>query len=162
MAFENIKDSIISGFQAVGEFIVDGVKALFIPDQDNVDLKTEEIRSYFGFVDGIKQTINEINTFFTNIGDGDIPKISVNLSRAEGKYNYGTNAMVLDMTWYARYKPFCDVIIIAFVYITFLFNIFRRLPDIISGSGAVIMPVIPSKGTYSQIDYMIEDKGGKK
>lgn len=66
-----------------------------------------------------------------------IPVIRINLSKAEGKYNYGQNAYVLDMTWYERYKPTIDNIIVAFAYLTFIFMVFKRLPDIISGAGAI-------------------------
>ena len=48
------------------------------------------------------------------------------------------------MSWYSRYKPFVDGIIIGFSYLSFTFLVFKRLPEIISGSGAITDTV--SKG----------------
>lgn len=41
------------------------------------------------------------------------------------------------MTWYSRFKPTVDLIIIAYSYISFAFLVFKRAPDIISGAGAI-------------------------
>lgn len=41
------------------------------------------------------------------------------------------------MSWYARFKPTVDLIIITYSYISFAFLVFKRAPDIISGAGAV-------------------------
>lgn len=67
--------------------------------------------------------------------DEEIPSININLSDAEGKYNYGTAAQTINLSWYARYKPTVDTIIIAFAYLSFIFLLFKKLPDIINGIG---------------------------
>lgn len=43
---------------------------------------------------------------------------------------------VLDLSWYEPYREYGDAIICMFAYLSFLWNIFIRLPDIISGAGA--------------------------
>ena len=69
--------------------------------------------------------------------DEEIPKIEIDLSKAEGQYNYGDKVLALDMSWYTRYKPAVDAIIVAFSYIGFVFLVIKRLPEIVSGSGAI-------------------------
>lgn len=98
--------------------------------------KVQSIKDKFGFVDDFKTMFSSIKNYLFTKGE-QIPIISINLGNAEGKYNYGNTAYALDMTWYSRYKPLIDNIIIAFAYISFIFLVFKRLPDIISGAGAI-------------------------
>ena len=99
--------------------------------------KIDTIKDKFSFVEDSKNAWQEVNGLIQD-GDPKIPKITIDFSKAESeKYNYGGKALVLDMTWYERYKPFCDGIIIGFAYLGFIFLVFKRLPDIISGSGAI-------------------------
>lgn len=49
---------------------------------------------------------------------------------------YTGQLKILDLTWYEPYKETGDAIICAFVYLTFLWSFFTRLPDIIQGAGA--------------------------
>ena len=43
---------------------------------------------------------------------------------------------VVDLSWYAPYKSYGDNVICIFAYLSFLWNIFIRLPDIIAGAGS--------------------------
>ena len=49
---------------------------------------------------------------------------------------YTGQICVVDLGWYAPYKDFGDNVICIFAYLSFLWNIFIRLPDIINGAGA--------------------------
>ena len=109
---------------------------MFVPDTNNINNKINSIRSKFAFVEEFKTMMGGIQSYLLD-SEYQIPVIRINLSKAEGKYNYGQNAYVLDMTWYERYKPTIDNIIVAFAYLTFIFMVFKRLPDIISGAGAI-------------------------
>ena len=61
------------------------------------------------------------------------PSITVNLSAARSKYNYGDTAICLDMSWYGEYKPYVDTFLSAVLWLTFVWNTFKNLPAIISG-----------------------------
>lgn len=61
------------------------------------------------------------------------PTFYVNIS--DNKWFTG-QVKVMDLSWYAPYKEYGDNIICIFCYLAFLWNIFIRLPDIISGAGA--------------------------
>lgn len=107
-----------------------------MPDEDFVNEKVNEVKAKFEFIENIKSAWNEISDLITS-SDEEIPKIEIDLSKAEGKYNYGGKVLALDMTWYSRFKPTVDLIIIAYSYISFAFLVFKRAPDIISGAGAI-------------------------
>lgn len=87
-------------------------------------------------MDNIKGAFDDILLVLDDTTE-EIPKITINLDNVESKYNYGDTALVLDMSWYGRYKPFVDTIIIAFSYLGFIWLVFKRLPDIISGAGMI-------------------------
>lgn len=136
---EGVKNSIISSvgtaFQAVGEFILDGIRSFFVPDEEFLEEKINVVKEKFGFIDSIKSSWENISSLLVN-GEEKVPKIEIDLSRAETKYNYGGKVLALDLSWYARYKPTIDNFIVAFSYISFVFFVFKRAPEIISGAGA--------------------------
>lgn len=53
----------------------------------------------------------------------------------QNKYFSG-QVKVLDLSWYEPYREYGDSVICIFAYLGFLWRIFIRLPDIISGAGA--------------------------
>lgn len=66
------------------------------------------------------------------------PKIPVRFSNSSSEYFSGIeNAYILDLNWYAPYKPVGDVIIIAFCWIMFIWRVLHDLPNIISGGSGV-------------------------
>ena len=115
---------------------MDGLTALFVPDEEFIMEKVETVREKFSFISSIKTAWETISNLVVS-GQEEIPIIEIDLSSAEGKYNYGGKVRVLDMTWYSRYKPVVDAVIIAFSYIGFVFLVFKRAPEIISGAGAI-------------------------
>ena len=125
---------------AIGDVIQD----IFIPDSANYNTKINSIKNQFAYVDGLKENFAEVSGYLLQ-GSSKVPVITINLGNAESKYNYGSTSKVLDMTWYSRYKPTVDLIIIALVYIAFIWNVFKKLPSIISGASATT-DLIKTKG----------------
>lgn len=138
-AINNVKDTIISSvtsaFAAVGETIINGIKAIFIPDEDFMTEKIDSVKEKFAFIDSIKDAFDNVSNLLD--GQETVPKITIDLSSVNSKYNYGATAFALDMSWYSNFKPYVDGIIIAFAYLFFIFLVFKRAPEIISGSGAI-------------------------
>lgn len=60
------------------------------------------------------------------------PKFEINVN---SKWYSGV-VTVIDFSWYNNYRDFGDNVICMFCYLGFLWNIFKRLPDIIQGAGA--------------------------
>lgn len=76
------------------------------------------------------------------------PQLTTNI---ESKY-YTGELTILNLSWYAKFKPYGDVVLTGFIYLLFLWRIFIHLPNIISGTGG---------GIESSIN-IANFKGGKK
>lgn len=65
--------------------------------------------------------------------DSEPPVIWIHLDKAEGKYSYGGKVKALDMSWYQRYKADMDKLISGFLWLGFLWLLFKRAASIIQG-----------------------------
>lgn len=124
------------------------MSSLFVPDSESINNKLDIVKSKFDFVYDIKNTFSYIIDYLTT-EDSEIPKIYINFDNSEGKFDYGMQGYALDMTWYSRFKPTVDLLIIGFTYLSFFWLVFKRIPEIISGSGLV---------TEKTLDYRKEVK----
>lgn len=88
------------------------------------------VKDKFVFVDSIKTNVNDMVNVITD--DTKTPKFELNVN---SKW-YSGKVTVVDFSWYDDYREFGDNVICMFCYLSFLWNIFKRLPDIIQGSGA--------------------------
>lgn len=88
------------------------------------------VYSKFGFVDGVKNNVNGMVDVITNTKEA--PKFKININ---SKYYKGT-LTIIDLSWYEPYKDYGDSVICIFCYLSFLWHMFCKLPDIIKGAGA--------------------------
>ena len=58
----------------------------------------------------------------------------------ETKYTEAQNVVVFDLSWYAPYKTYGDLLITGFIYLMFLWRLFIKLPNIINGIGSSAEP----------------------
>lgn len=120
--------------------IVDGIKnvlvEVFIPSDDFLDNKINSLRERFSFADSIIGTANILFDFFKTQTFNTPPKLDINLKTANSKYDYGSSALALDMSWYTPYKPSVDIILSGFLWVVFIWNTFKDLAGIISGVGS--------------------------
>ena len=65
------------------------------------------------------------------------PIITVDLSAANSKYGYvyGGSVEVLDLSWYAPYKERVDSLVSGFLWLLFLWGLFKSAPAILGGVG---------------------------
>lgn len=127
---------IAQGIGNLAENIASGIAGLFIPSPTYFADKVVLVTDNFAFVTSIIDTVNMLSDFFSDVSSGEVPKIEINLSLAESKYNYGSAAYALDMSWYSRYKPTVDKLLSAMLWLFFLWRMFCALPGIISGTAA--------------------------
>lgn len=114
------------------------IEEIFVPDAYQIGLRVAQIRNRFAFVEDVANTFGYIVGYIDN-AVSKVPSIKVNLNNTETEYNYGSGEIeVINLNWYVRYKPYADTVIVGFTYIWFFMTIYRRLPDIISGAGAVV------------------------
>lgn len=115
------------------ELLGDLLKSLFVPSEDSINNLVNSVKSKFSFVDTINNTINIVEDMFNNIEK--LPKLELTLPNNKW---YNGKITVMDLSWYAPYKEYGDLIISSFIYVFFLWRIFIKLPDIISGAGGGI------------------------
>lgn len=170
---------ILSGIKAIPGQIANVLKDIFVPDIALYTFYFSDIKSKFAFIDGISEFgTNLIDILFNS--DPEIPKIIIDFGLAESKYNYGGRTYALDMTFYARFKPLVDNIIVSFSWLAFVYWFYKNLPEIISGTVlsrkdyAIVKEtgntLLHGDGTFSKtrvkeirdIDKIVTDKPGKK
>lgn len=137
---ETLVTNIINGFKELLVF-------LFVPEQENLQAKIDNQMAKFGFVSEAQELFSSIKNMITE--ETEPPTINIDLSAVGSAfpYNIGTTAIVLDLSWYAPYKPVCDAIIVAFVYAVFILNLIRKItPELLNGSSGT--PVNSDGGAY--------------
>lgn len=112
------------------ELIGDLLKFLFVPSEDSINNLVNSVKSHFGFIDTINNTSSMIKDMFND--SSKLPKVTLTLKDNEW---YNGEITVIDLSWYAPYKEYGDMIISAFIYVFFFWRIFVNLPSIISGAG---------------------------
>lgn len=113
------------------EMFQDLFKFIFVPSQERIDAITNTVKAKFEFVDSIKTAVNSVKDILNNLGNA--PKITLNLKAT--KYTQAQNTVVFDLSWYAPYKTYGDLVITGFVYLMFIWRLLVTLPSIINGSG---------------------------
>lgn len=117
-------------FDAISGLLTD----LFVPDltacSDTLTVYQDKFKwvpDLFGFV----------KNFFDSLLCDEPPKIPIDLGKSEGSFDFGGKGYILDMSWYARYKGTVDTLLSGILWVFFLWRLFKRLPDILSGVGMV-------------------------
>lgn len=104
--------------------------------------------------DGNKQTwdphiLKDKFAFWTDVRDigtelyssvqagGDAPELIIHLGAANSPFGfkYGGDEYALDLSWYGQYKESVDSISGGFLWLLYLYGIFKHLPEIFSGVG---------------------------
>lgn len=112
----------------------DAATELFVPEEGPTLDKINNMKEYFKFKDDMEAIIYEFKRNIFGITPSPILKIPIGKPSSE-KYNYGTgNYIIIDVSWYAKYKDFGDKIVLAFAWAFFIWRMFVGLPGIISGS----------------------------
>ena len=82
----------------------------------------------------------------SRLDSGSPPRVSVNLASAGGSIDWGDEVVVMDMSWYAPYKPMFDNIISGCLWLCFGWAIYKRIPDILSGVGLTVENATEPRG----------------
>ena len=115
--------------------VVTAVNDLIVPPEDYLSDKLNAIKEKYSFVESILATIALIQNAL-NISSTEPPVIYAELGAAESLYgyDYGGSVAILDMRWYAAYKPTVDKLLSAFFIFCFCWKIFKKLPGYIQGA----------------------------
>lgn len=119
-------------FTPVRDFLTD----FFVPDQELFDQRVQHLHDKISWVTEFTEFGSRITELLSEASGNKAPVIRIKLSRDDDSI-WNANDIVIDFSWYEPYKPAVDAILGGMLWLSFLWNIFRRLPDIISGAGMV-------------------------
>lgn len=91
----------------------------------------DNVTSRFDFYNDIIKNVEDMSDVITDTTSSPVFYVDV----GENKWFSG-KVKVVDLSWYEPYRELGDNVICIFAYVSFLWNIFIRLPDIIAGAGA--------------------------
>ena len=146
--------SIIDAITALPAAIAEKVGALFKPDEALLSEITDTFKGKFGFLPVLKQFGDDL---FGMTAETEPPVIWIHLENAESKYgyDYGGKTKALDLTWYQKYKANVDTIVSGFLWLAFLWLLFKRASSIIQGGEMV-------EQYSADISAGHREKGGKR
>lgn len=123
-----------------------GIQAIFVPSEDFLTAKVEALRAEYAFADSIIATGEFIGDSLSGL-ETSPPIIYIDLGASRGSYELGGQVAFIDLTWYAEYKPTVDMLLSALLWIVFCWQMFKRLPGLISGvPGDFVMDGLNSIG----------------
>lgn len=67
------------------------------------------------------------------------PKLSLHLGST--KYTSEGDFVILDLSWYAPFKAYGDLVLTGFIYLFFIWRLFISAPSIIHGVAGSIQPL---------------------
>lgn len=124
--------NIIDAITALPAAIAEKIGALFKPDEALVTEIVDAFKGKFGFLSTLNSFVNDL---FSLTPESDPPVIWVHLENAESKYgySYGDKQKIFDMTWYQKYKASVDGLLSGFLWLGYLWLLFKRAPAILGG-----------------------------
>lgn len=148
---DSMIDALMTPFEWLANTLLEGIKAIFVPQEDFLTEKVEALRSEFAFADSVISTFELFGGSFLAFSTSP-PVIYIDLGATTGSYDFGGKVPFVDLTWYAAYKPTVDVLLSAFMWLVFLWRVGIHLPGIIRGSsGDVPGGIVPSGSEKSLV-----------
>lgn len=153
---ENIWEAICNIPEAIGNVL----RSIFVPSEDFLTEKVQDLRSRFNWIEPILGYGDFIKAQLVN---PEPPVLYVHLGNAEGSYNYGGTVKFLDLTWYERYKPLGDTIISGFLWALFAWRMYVKLPGIINGVAGDVGQITYGESAWQKAEGRKDrkEKGGK-
>lgn len=149
---KRIWESIVALPAQISEAFNNLLQTLFAPDTALMQEISTTFTDKFPFLPVLNRVGKDL---FGMTADSEPPVIWIHLEDAEGKYTYGGKTKVLDMSFYQRYKADADKLISGFLWLGFLWLLFKRASAIIQGSEMLT--------EYSEaIDRGYRERKGKK
>lgn len=117
---------IYKAVKSIPESILEGVKKLFVPREDFMDAWREEIEAKFGFIEEVKTCVESFKLIAYETDEP--PVITITLPE-----EYGGTMKVLDTAPIHKYMPTIRTYISAWLWLHFIWLLFKQVPAIISG-----------------------------
>lgn len=135
---ESLEEFIKTAAVGDGEHNLFGI--LFVPDDEVVEKYWSDIQKRFSGIFELMNTGIRIVDFLKTCSGEKAPCFTVDLG-ASASYYLGSEAVIIDFSWYEPYKPTVDLLFAGIVWAGFIWRMYSRIPEIIGGIGmAVSMP----------------------
>ena len=143
-AIHEVLSNVWDAITSLPDLIINGIKKIFVPEEDFVSEKVAEIKENFAFADSVIESVDVIKSSINKMRAGEVPSVDIRMSNYTGNFGQIKNAgtVTFSMQWYSKYKATGDSIISAILWLGFIWAVFTRLPSIISG------------GSSAYVDYM--------
>jgi len=121
-------NKIGSFFKKLADDILDGIKKLFVPDEDYFSNSVGDMQdSLKRKMPIISQILELMNRLINEAGEA---------SEAEPSFSftmYGTDVSLIDFSIYSQYRTYIHSIVLAVSYAFFIRSLIRRVPKAIGG-----------------------------
>lgn len=157
-------DRFINAIQSVGITVLEGIKKIFIPDFMFIGNQLNLITQKFVIIGEAREKFSElVNTI--QLAENTPPVITLNFGNAESSIWGDGSAVCFDLSWYSKFKPTVDFIIIVFTYGFFFYRLVRIIPDLLQGASSapdIAHDIISTsiKNERIRADRMKHSKGG--
>lgn len=155
----NYEITVQNDYTGLSDIISNAVEGalteLFVPDEVTTLDKIDDIEEYFEFKDELKPKIGFFAEEIANITP--CPYLKIPLGTVKSKYDYGLGDFwIIDCSWYSNYKDYGDKIILCLFWLVIVWNLFMKIPGIISGADATV------SGVYHSWYNALDKKGPKR
>lgn len=150
-----VKEAVLAIPAVVTDAIVNALEGLFVPDLTLVESELDEFSGKFGWVEDLNSLFDD---FLFQLEAGEPPVIYLDFTKAEdSKYHGAGLCLAIDFAWYEKYKPTGDLIVGAFLWVMYLWYLWKRVPDIISGAGFVVRDSVKFDGRMNRKESSTSD-----
>lgn len=138
-------NSLTAPLEWIKEFIGEGFSAISmclfgrnVTDFELPETEPEVVQASVNTRAAAKGNDNPLKGKIVYDPDSGAPKIPVRFSNSTSEYFSDIeDAYIIDLNWYAPYKPVGDMIVVAFCWILFVWRVLHDLPGIISGATGI-------------------------
>lgn len=104
---------------------------LFVPSEEDLKNIFAPVNAKFAFVGKFNALSAQIQHMLETGEGSPVFKLKLNSKYVSGEFT------ILDLSFFAPYKPYSDMVITAFVYLLFAYRTIKNLPETISGLNSV-------------------------
>ncbi len=134
----SLLDSLVSGINGLGQFILDGLVSLFVPSDDFFDSLIDQLRQRFSWYTSIEDAFDSLLAAFSSSNFDSPPTVFVDGdNRSFFGAHIGTfSAPALVFDWFSAHRAAARTVISSFMWVFFLLRIYKHLPSIIAGNSS--------------------------
>lgn len=140
-AIKGIWESIKGLGKSIIDGIIGGLQSLFLPSEDSLNSFSGEVDEKLPIINDVQELGDQFVAAIENpaqaVNDLRMTTV-VDLGQGGGQIAGNAQINLLDVSWYLEYKPLVDDVIVGFVWLVFLWNLFGQLPNIIHGGASAL------------------------